>query len=591
MNSNLIRVSALGATVFSSYASAVGFGDITLHSRIGQPIRAEVPVLAATGETLDTACFTLAAPPGADLPVVTGARVRLIRNPNGYRLLIVGHKPVAEPIFMIGLRANCGIDLQRDYVLMPEAPTSLVDAPAPPDNLAAPSPAARPRTWRASEGETLESIAAALAAGDSAQQQRTLAALRRANPGLGTADVLAEGTNVRLTTPKKRPPPADVEMDDTVRREARSYARAERPAPVAKKDAPPPTEPSRRPEAASDRLVLGAPPADLKPGDKAAPQRTSLSEMEERMLKLESTLRTLSQEVDKLNQALTLTTEALVAQNQLQLAQGTPPPPVAPVTAAVAAPPAPANNAKDNWLELLLSALLGGGVAVGLAGWLGRRREPNRDTEMPLAVSSYRPEIRAKLEKRGVQAPIAATMPPDTPMPGLDPALDRVSALPPHRSGTDIHLNESDSELELAEIMLSFGRTRSAAETLAQHVEEASPNNIQPWSMLLDLYRRGNMRNEFEALLPKIREKFNVYVAAWDDSSTPISGLKALEDYAHVAQRIVSCWGEQACMNYLYELTHDNRAGQRSGFPLEVVEEIALLMRVLENAYNLKRPH
>jgi hypothetical protein len=41
-------------------------------------------------------------------------------------------------------------------------------------------------------------------------------------------------------------------------------------------------------------------------------------------------------------------------------------------------------------------------------------------------------------------------------------------------------------------------------------------------------------------------------------------------------------------MDYLYDLVHDNRDGQRSGFPLEVVEEIVLLMLVLEEAYGLQ---
>ncbi|KXB31441.1 hypothetical protein AT959_07190 [Dechloromonas denitrificans] len=582
MNSNLIRFSALGATIFSGYASAIGFGEITLHSRIGEAIRAEVPVLAASGEALDTACFTLATLGGTDLPVITGARVRLIRNQNGYRLLITGHKPVTEPIFMLGLRANCGVDLQRDYVLMPEAPPSLADLPAPPSNQPPPAQPAGTRTRRASEGETLESIAAALAGDDAGQQQRTLATLRRANPGLDTKEALAEGTSIRLPPPKRRPPPPAADIDEAEQRQTRTYARAERPAPAPKKEAP--AAPSRRsPETAGDRLVLGAPPADLKPGDKAAPQRASLSDMEERMLKLETTLHSLNQEVDKLNQALTLTTEALVVQNRLQLALSAQQPTV---VAAVAPPPAPASPATGNWLELLLSALAGGSVAVGLAGWLSRRRAPRRDSEMPLAISGYRPEVQVKPE---IRTAIAAET-PHTPMPAVDIPLDDISIRPYETAETVIDLDESDSALELAEIMLSFGRIRSAAETLALHVEEASPDNIQPWSMLLDLYRRGDMRNEFEMLLPKIREKFNVHVAAWDDSSTPVSGLKALEDYAHITRRIVNSWGEQDCMDYLYELAHDNRAGQRSGFPLEVVEEIALLMRVLESGYSLQRP-
>jgi len=137
--------------------------------------------------------------------------------------------------------------------------------------------------------------------------------------------------------------------------------------------------------------------------------------------------------------------------------------------------------------------------------------------------------------------------------------------------------------------MLSFGRIHGAAETLAQHIEENAPDNIQPWSMLLDLYRRGDMRAEFETLATRMRNKFNVHVNAWEDSSTPVSGLKSLEDYAHVVWRINHSWGTQDCLDYLFDLVHDNRAGTRGGFPLEVVEEIALLMRVLEEGYGLRR--
>ena len=42
-------------------------------------------------------------------------------------------------------------------------------------------------------------------------------------------------------------------------------------------------------------------------------------------------------------------------------------------------------------------------------------------------------------------------------------------------------------------------------------------------------------------------------------------------------------------MDYLNNLIHDNRDGQRAGFPLEVVEEIVLLLLILESAYGLRR--
>ncbi|MGB4854740.1 MAG: hypothetical protein WBP37_04240, partial [Candidatus Dechloromonas phosphoritropha] len=57
----------------------------------------------------------------------------------------------------------------------------------------------------------------------------------------------------------------------------------------------------------------------------------------------------------------------------------------------------------------------------------------------------------------------------------------------------------------------------------------------------------------------------------------------------HVITRLTATWGTQNCLDYLYRLVHDNREGQRSGFPLEVVEEIVLLMLILESAYGLER--
>ena len=117
------------------------------------------------------------------------------------------------------------------------------------------------------------------------------------------------------------------------------------------------------------------------------------------------------------------------------------------------------------------------------------------------------------------------------------------------------------------------------------------PDCIEPWSMLLDLYRRGGMRHEFEALAKKIHDRFNTRVPSWEELDTPVYTLRTLEDFPHVIQKAVSLWGSQEGMDYLYSLVRDTRSGIRSGFPLEVVEEIALLMRILAEAYCLQRRH
>ncbi len=112
------------------------------------------------------------------------------------------------------------------------------------------------------------------------------------------------------------------------------------------------------------------------------------------------------------------------------------------------------------------------------------------------------------------------------PVKEVDLLLEKEPPNYPTAPAEEIHLKESASLVELAEIMLSFGRVQGAAETLALHIEENSPDNIKHWIALLDLYRRGNMQDDFEAFAPKVRARFNLEIPSWDASTTPISGLE-----------------------------------------------------------------
>lgn len=596
MKPQMLRTVALVAALFSGNALAVGFGEIVLHSRIGEPLRAEVPILAAKGEDVEAACFSLAGIRNADLPVITSARFRLNRSGSNLTLTITGTQAVAEPIFVIGLRAHCGIDLQRDYVLMPSPPLLLAEAEtsAPTARSAPVSPTTRKsrnfREWTARRGDTLESIAESQSGGNLAEQRRLLTAMQRANPDLVEYEALTEGRSVRIPVLNRRP------AESAVRTAAASRSIAEEapqpPPPPPKRQAPPQPKPAPTPAAVvtggPDRIVLGAAPDDIRPEPRPNLAKASAGEVEERMLKLETTLNLLNQEVEKLNAALALTTEALVAQQQLMSAQGLTPAADS-ATLRATPPPPPAATSSSNWLELLLSALIGGGLAAGLAHFISRRNA-RPDDQLSLAKGAYSLNTPPAAEHVSLppRPPVSAQAAP-SPAPIVDIPLDTEPADDERRNAVNVDFNDGNSALELAEIMLSFGRIRGAAETLAMHIEETSPDNIQPWTMLLDLYRRSDMRSEFDALATTMRGRFNVRIPSWDESTTPVSGLKSLEDYAHIVWRITNSWGEQECMDYLCELVYDNRAGNRSGFPLEVIEEIALLMRTLEDGYGLRR--
>ncbi|UCV22139.1 type IV pilus assembly protein FimV [Ferribacterium limneticum] len=320
----LLRHGLLSAAIFSGSASAVGLGEITLHSRIGEALRADIPVISG-GESLNAACFSLGPVPGADFPVITAARTRLVRIGPDYRLILTGSKAIDEPVVVISLRAGCGMDLQREYVLLPAPPLSTANDIEPPLTVASPAPREMPRS-RAPAERFSERWAA-----DSDAPPQPAAKPRPPRTAPNAA-----------TKPKK----------------------------------PLPRETLAGIASGKDRIILGAALDDLPPpgaGDPLVP----VNELDERLLKMETTLHLLNQEVDKLSTAVTLGAESRAVREKLQdmQAQQATPGILPSVQAATPQAPARAKSNYDDWLELLFGLLLGGSVSAGVAHLVSRRHD------------------------------------------------------------------------------------------------------------------------------------------------------------------------------------------------------------------------
>lgn len=108
--------------MISPSALAAGLGELTVHSRIGEPLQAEVAIIARADEKLEAVCFSLSRIKDADLPVITNARLQLEQGSQGMRLRITAPEPLHEPLATLRLRAGCGVELQRDYFVMPSPP-------------------------------------------------------------------------------------------------------------------------------------------------------------------------------------------------------------------------------------------------------------------------------------------------------------------------------------------------------------------------------------------------------------------------------------------------------------------------------------
>ncbi|MBK9447697.1 MAG: hypothetical protein IPO00_17340 [Betaproteobacteria bacterium] len=254
----------------------------------------------------------------------------------------------------------------------------------------------------------------------------------------------------------------------------------------------------------------------------------------------------------------------------------TPPP-----SAETASPPVKIPQAPPQVIPETVDALPAWSYSAGLGAvmlavlvLLRRRRvaAPVPDFAVAETVVMERPPVSASEMEALFAAPEASSA----------RAVKAVSLPPPVDKG------DPDPVMELAEIMLSFGRLQGAAQTLQEYIEANPKEALQPWFKLLEVYRVGDMRAEFDVLAQKLNRNFNVELQHWDTEApavlvAPDQEAKALslEEMPHICEQVVSRWGKPECIDYLHQLLRDNRGGQRSGFTLPVVQEILLLIDIL----------
>jgi hypothetical protein len=164
----------------------------------------------------------------------------------------------------------------------------------------------------------------------------------------------------------------------------------------------------------------------------------------------------------------------------------------------------------------------------------------------------------------------------DSASPALDP--QSLKNLLPERNARN-----RDSTIELAEIMLSFGRINSAAEALANFIENYPKEAFAPWLKLLEVYRANGQRTEFDKIAQKLNKTFNVWMVDWDNFTGALAPVHGLETMPHIVERLQKLWGTRECQAYLQHLLCDTRDETRRGFPLAAIEDILCLNDILEH--------
>ncbi|MBX9903755.1 MAG: hypothetical protein K2Y31_05310 [Burkholderiales bacterium] len=196
------------------FAHAAGLGRLNVQSSLGQPLSAEIDLVAIRGDEASTLAVRLASPDDyqrANLQYnagLTGLKLSIEKRANGQSYIkVVGGRPVNEPFvdLLIELTTGTGGKLVREYTVLldppgygqqaaqvaPAAPVAvpesrpIVAAPASPAPKTAPAPAA-PRAGAQeygpiAKGETLGKIAASLKP-QGVSLEQMLVGLYRSNP-------------------------------------------------------------------------------------------------------------------------------------------------------------------------------------------------------------------------------------------------------------------------------------------------------------------------------------------------------------------------------------------------------------------------
>lgn len=563
--------------------SAVGLGELRGQPALGEPIKLEIDLLGVDKLKLDASCFRLVQPTGgSDFPWLKKA-VLSVRKGAQPVLEITSEKQMREPIMQLTVQLGCGNEISRDYILLASPANG---ASLPPPGARSQEIDSRPLAPVVRRPVKVRSVVPAavdtpprLAPSKAGRTQRAVPRMDR----LMVSDGDVGDPSLRLAT-------EFMVSGGAVKEEQREILRLE------------------------FRMLMAM-----------HQQATTQLATAEKLRNMESILGELQQHAAGIAQRVEKDGSVPMPAGGAQTSPQQAPPVAGEHRLETSEKPAPKSqlDTASGLSEWSLYGVLIGTV-LGLAAWLGwrnyRRQRPDADENAaPIPVPDMKMDPKRfdeREEPGGIDLPfesaaMAAPIQMDVELDGGNESLAGRPEVPDRRppvqgpdSTMSIHATtldehfEANPVMELADIMLSFGRVKGAAQALQEYIDNNPQEALQPWIRLMDVYRMAGMRAEFENVARNLNLHFNVEVQSWDVGSSGIgisSPEKAgelpvapratcLEDLPRLMNAVVGLWSAGDVVGYLYQLLRDNRGGQRLGFTLPVVEDILFLIELKETA-------
>ena len=612
---------ASGVAILPPHAFALSFGGEQVSSYLGQPLRLVIPLLGATGDSLEPRCFRVVTPSRNDgLTVISQARIELQTSSNPPLLIIRSNRLVDDPVVRVSVEAVCDDPIRRDYTLLIDPQPLQVAETARAVPTLTPPLSVVGASVNVNDGvPTAASISKASASTDAVARAERVERARaaRAKATATRAVDRAASTNDQRSLSK-----ASSNLDKSLRIDAKSATRQQDQLRVQDGAGSGKTDVADASLAALavPRLKIASDLPSFEPAPLGAAraidelQAAIASERRARLLNAP-----IEEDLSPRLEADLVVAKRRLAELQSQLnAAGLTPKTDAAATIAntksgSAAVVRPAASGLD-WREWLwVPGVL---LVLGLLGFLLRQKRIQskaqsfstaspalRDEEIfeqTLRAPERAPHQFSELEAVAASPSVALEAAPAPATPAMvSPLLRSHSAVVAEREASDrlnnplfqlrdttrhVDVTELSQVTDEAQVYVDLGRSDQAIEILRDHIAQQAGDRDSPaaWLMIFDLYRRTNNRAGYDELAPKFRTHFNGRMPDWDNYGHELALDDGLEAFPHLVAMLQRDWGTPDARKFLEELLYDNRGGSRLGFSLAAYRDILLLLQLHE---------
>lgn len=594
---------------FCSGVSAVGFGDSSLRSYLGQPLNVQVPISGVPQEDLSASCIH-ATVNTIDGDFIASPRMEFIfpklaghsEHADSATLVnFITKEGITEPAVTLSVALKCGPLMQRSYSLLLDH----VEMSTLASTVSSVRNTESATTFGSSSSDFIAPVATKKATPKRAQRTKGTSVAKK-SPAIPATTNPKNSIKKKLTTEASSPKDQLKISNEEILTKTNVNA-----APLAEKK-PVDIEQQRIQEnsLAEGRFaaMLRDDPALAQP---AAPAASAAAAENEAKAAAENEVKNkaLNEQHQKVQQL-----EMELQQLKLQIQSNSKPTeqhyPMALMVMNVV-------------VLLLLLALL---LVVGRL-WLSLRKvgqpqgnhwwnspaENQQKLEgkveaMPIHTQEEKPDPSpiAEPQKTNVAKKIEREEPVSPPQVPQEPKLDldfhsNAAATPSHseeatggtfnlftsRRSQSIQIEELSDSTQEAEFWVSINNPKRAIEILEPQSLDQELTMPVTLLYLLDLYRLIDDEDKYTKLSARVKQKFNICIPKFGETVDQ-SKLKNLEDYEHITSRCCAFWNTNYILPYLESLLIDDREGARIGFDLSVYRDILFLISICKELDRIK---